>query len=595
MGGSLFARLVMGAAEALDRRFGWDRLPLPLGVFTLIGLRMRLRQDNLHDTSQLAAPAQASPVAPSQRYLSVRMPDGTYNDLRAPATGSAGTRFGRNIPLAYAYPEPEPDILIPNPRTVSRELLTRHTFIPATSLNLLAAAWLQFMVRDWFSHGKGLKENMWELPLQQDDPWPDRPMHIPRTRPDPTRLPGSSGPPTFINTETHWWDGSQIYGSSAEAQRMVRSGEHGKLRTGSDGGLPDQLLAALTAEPGGWLGLVLMYTLFVREHNAICDRLRAEYPSWSDEELFERARLINAALMAKIHTVEWTPAIISHPTTQFAMRGNWWGFQMELGHRVFGRLTTNDLISGAPGSETNHHAAPYSITEEFTAVYRMHPLIPDQFIFRTLDGDRLLLERTFREIAGHHIPDMLAQVPMADQLYSFGTSHPGAVVLHNFPRFLQEYERPDGRIIDLAATDILRIREVGVPRYNQFRRLLRLKPATSFAELTDNPAWAEEMRRVYDGDIERVDLMAGMFAERRPQGFGFSETAFRIFALMAPRRLKSDRFFTVDYTPRVYTPAGMEWIERNDMASVLLRHFPELAPALRRVRNAFQPWLRTGG
>lgn len=41
----------MGAAEALDRRFGWDKLPLPLGVLILIGLRMRLRQDNLHDTS----------------------------------------------------------------------------------------------------------------------------------------------------------------------------------------------------------------------------------------------------------------------------------------------------------------------------------------------------------------------------------------------------------------------------------------------------------------------------------------------------------------------------------------------------------------
>lgn len=187
------------------------------------------------------------------------MPHGTYNDLRAPTMGSAGTRFGRNIPLAYAYPEPELDILSPNPRTVSRELLTRHPFIPATPLNVLAAAWLQFMVRDWFSHGKGLKENMWELPLQHGDPWPDRPMRIPRTRPDPTHVPGSIGPPTFINTETHWWDASQIYGTSAETQHMVRSGEHGKLRTGPDGLLADRFLAALVAEPGGRLGLVLSF------------------------------------------------------------------------------------------------------------------------------------------------------------------------------------------------------------------------------------------------------------------------------------------------------------------------------------------------
>ena len=31
--------------------------------------------------------------------------------------------------------------------------------------------------------------------------------------------------------------------------------------------------------------------------------------------------------MAKIHTVEWTPAIIAHPTTVYALRANWWGLR----------------------------------------------------------------------------------------------------------------------------------------------------------------------------------------------------------------------------------------------------------------------------
>lgn len=43
------------------------------------------------------------------------------------------------------------------------------------------------------------------------------------------------------------------------------------------------------------------------EHNAICDRLKQTYADWSDEELFHKARLINSAIMATIHTVEWTP------------------------------------------------------------------------------------------------------------------------------------------------------------------------------------------------------------------------------------------------------------------------------------------------
>jgi hypothetical protein len=90
--------------------------------------------------------------------------------------------------------------------------------------------------------------------------------------------------------------------------------------------------------------------------------------------------------------------------------------------------------------------------------------------------------------------------------------------------------------------------------------------------------------------MEAVDLMVGLYAEPLPRGFGFSETAFRIINGMASRMIERDRFFTIDYTPDVYTQAGLDWIENNDMSSVLLRHFPELAPALRGVENAFAPW-----
>ena len=89
--------------------------------------------------------------------------------------------------------------------------------------------------------------------------------------------------------------------------------------------------------------------------------------------------------------------------------------------------------------------------------------------------------------------------------------------------------------------------------------------------------------------------MVGLYAEPLPQGFGFSDTAFRIFILMASRRLKSDRFFTRDYTPETYTQAGLDWIDDTTMIDVLMRHYPDLAPALRGVDNAFAPWTRTGG
>ena len=72
------------------------------------------------------------------RYLTTRTEDGTHNDLQNPAMGMAGSCFGRNVPVEYTFPEPEPAILSPNPRTVSLELL-RVSSSSLTTVNILAA------------------------------------------------------------------------------------------------------------------------------------------------------------------------------------------------------------------------------------------------------------------------------------------------------------------------------------------------------------------------------------------------------------------------------------------------------------------------
>ncbi|WIM99604.1 peroxidase family protein [Actinoplanes oblitus] len=577
------AELYMATSEYLDSRIGWDRLPTALGLSTLLGLRHRLRERNLYDTTSLPAVNLPPIEPPGEQHLINRTCDGSYNDLASPRMGMAGTRFGRNVPLTSAVRPDDAGVLTPNPREISRALLTRTEFVPATTVNSLVAAWLQFMIRDWFSHGTSPQENPWVVPLAPDDTWPQKSMTIMRTPSDETRPADSAGmPPTSINVNSHWWDASQLYGCSATEQKAVRAGEGGRLNA-------ERHTYADTV-PGFWLGVALMHQVFVAEHNAICDMLQARYPHWGDEELFQRARLITAALIAKIHTVEWTPAVISHPTTVAALRANWFGVAGERVHKLFGRVSPSEVISGIPGAATDHFGVPYSLTEEFTSVYRMHPLVRDDWHLRAVADDSTLRKVTLRDLAGPAATAMMAELDTTDLLYSFGTLPPGLVTLHNFPKFLQEFERPDGNLQDLAATDLLRSRELGVPRYNEFRRLLRLKPAATFEELTGNPVWAEEIRAAYGGDIEQVDLTVGVFAEPLPPGFAFSDTAFRIFILMASRRLNSDRFFTEYYTPEVYTPEGLQWITDNTMASVLLRHHPRLRSAMSKVSNAFQPW-----
>lgn len=438
--------------------------------------------------------------------------------------------------------------------------MTRETFIPAKSLNILAAAWIQFQVHDWFGHGANDPSVLYDIPLDENDDWPDRNLTVSRTRPDPTWGPADSGrPPTFQCVTAHWWDGSQVYGSDLSGSIDLREGTDGRLRMTEDGLLPSgpDGIDNTGVNDNWWIGLAVMHTLFAREHNAICAALKTAYPSLTDEMLFQTARLTTAALIAKIHTVEWTPALLDTPALRFAMHTNWWGILGRSFKRRYGRVGKGEILSGIVGSAPDHHSAPFAMTEEFVSVYRMRNLLPDEFRFADADEGHDLGTEDLPGVAGRNAHALLEQHGLKNCLYSLGVEHPGAMVLRNFPRGLQRLvHSKTGRLMDLAAIDILRDRERGVPRYNMFRRLLDMQPLRRIEELTDDAELVDRLKNLYDDDPDRIDLQVGLFGEKPPPGFAFSDTAFRIFILMASRRLKSDRFFTSHFTPEVYTPVG---------------------------------------
>jgi hypothetical protein len=576
--------LVATVATKLDHTFGWDHLPLPLGVMTLFGLRQRLRERNLYAVDTGPPPARALAEARLSVNAWSRDREGRFNDLESPMMGAAWTPFGRNSPWVGDSKFRG----LPLPGDVSSQLLTRDVFHPAPSLNLLAAAWLQFEVHDWISHLICTDKKVNVAGYDVSELWRD---------PDVRQ-------PAFKNGETHWWDGSQLYGSDPDFAMAVRTHEGGRLKVDDDllqtiEAFARDVPTGCPASPRGltnlWIGLALIHVLFAREHNAICDRLRSVHPRWDDERLFATARLINVALMAKIHTVEWTPAMIAHPTTEFSIRATWWGLLGKRFRTRFGRIGQGEILSGIPGSATNRDGVPYSLTEDFSAVYRMHPLLPDEVTFYRARNERPWGALSFTDLImtednPEQPHEVLRDIGYANAFFSLGIGNPGAIALHNYPTFFQPLTRVNGQTLDLAAVDISRMREAGVARYNNFRRFFRLRPATSFFDITGSNETAREVSDVYGGDLEAVDLMVGLFAERKPQGFAFSDTAFRVFLLMAARRLTSDRFFTADFTPQVYTEAGMEWIAETTLATMLRRHYPELRRVMTGVDNAFVPW-----
>ncbi|MGW1364353.1 peroxidase family protein [Streptomyces chartreusis] len=591
----VLGRPVEAAFGLLNRYVPWHRLPVQLSLLNLVFLRRVLRRLNLIDTEPREAPprAQRVPEPVPERLRGERSYDGTYNDLSDPRMGAVGSAFGRNL-----RPDHRPDLHdTPNPVTVSRRLLYRESFLPATSLNVLAAAWIQFQVHDWVNHRRHKPgERSVEVPLPPGSgPWHNTPggpdervMRFAEN--EGIEVPGRP-PLLFGNTASHWWDGSEVYGGDERTARFLREAdgraelrlEDGHLPSGGNGGIP------LTGfSDNWWMGLSAMHTLFAREHNAVCTALRAEYPAMGEERIYQTARLVVSALIAKIHTVEWTPAILATEAIDIALHTNWQGPPRKWLDQLGLWLFEAHSLTGIPKTLPDHHAAPYSLTEDFVTVYRMHPLIPDDFELREHHFGQRLETVGFLDIQGGAAEARIRKTGLANTLYSFGIAHPGAITLHNFPRSLQRFER-EGEIIDLSVVDLVRTRRRGVPRYNDFRAGLHQPRLRSFEELTENAETLARLKEVYRS-VDEIDTVVGLFGENPPTGFGFSDTAFRVFILMASRRLQSDRFLTVDYRPEVYTPLGIDWVERGGMDSVIQRHCPELAALLPRGASAFAPW-----
>jgi hypothetical protein len=584
------------------------------GMIYLLGVRNRLAQNNLWETEPNVSDLDC------KGKETFRTLNGTCNDLANPRAGSIGATFGRNFPLAVIKSEAEIEaqLLEPNPRQISLELMTRDKFIPAEGLNLMVTAWIQFMNHDWFAHFSPQKDgSVIKIHLPPNDPLRAAGQEV-------ILVPGTEvagvfqGKRTFKNTNTHWWDGSQIYGSDSTVANLVRQKGDFSLINMVEDGLNKQLpisdisvsgVVTTDVELTGfnqnwWVGISLLHNLFSLEHNRIVAIIKKAHPDFSNDKLYNTARLVVAAQMAKIHTTEWTPALLydKHKVGPTALKSNWHGMvgqivnpeeKNKIVNANFLDTFKSVMIGGIVGlPKAENFGKAYSLTEEFTSVYRMHPLLPDEITIRSLSNPSKTKVVSLEQTRETDSRILTRENRFEDLFYSMGKTNPGALTLNNFPKTLQHFDLRlpmfgKMQTMDLAAIDILRDRERGTPRYNEFRRQFGLTPIKNFEDLTDDKVHLEKLKRLYNNDIEKIDLLVGSLAEhqsRRPSNWAFGETSFQLFVIMASRRLYSDRFFTEYFKPSVkgeliYTEEGMKIVQETTMKHLLETHFPHLKSA----------------
>ncbi|KAK7018553.1 heme peroxidase [Favolaschia claudopus] len=574
----------------------WWNLPLYVALIYLGATRTQLQTHNLYDTY---LPGELPVSSCSGINTAARTLNGLCNNLETPGMGAVGTRFARFVPINTTWGETDDTLYTPNPRVISQQLFKRKSFTPATSINLLAAAWIQFQTHDWFSHGAvNDPDNLMMFPLPSNDPLLATGQTNMTLRRTLREIHGSTRPATYNNINTHWWDLSQVYGVDEATHAKIRSGVDGKLLVASDGLLPVGAdgLDVTGFNDNWWAGLSMLHNIWTKEHNLICDMFKKSHPTWSDQEIFDHARLVTTALNAKIHTVEWTPAILQDEILDRAMKTNWYGLAPEWLKSIPDIFSQqiSEAWFGLIGNKPDFAGVAFAHSEEFVSVYRFHSLLRDNITIRShLDGKYTNKSYNIAQYAFRGAQDVIRGNNFSDVVYTFGTDYPGALILGNYPSEMMSLNKPGAPYtMDMAAIDILRDRERGVPRYNTFRRLFSLIPAKSMSDISDDPAAVAALKAVYGEDVEAVDLLAGSLAESpRAPGFAFSNTQFQAFILAASRRLMTDRFFTTDYTAAVYTQEGLNYIAQSDFRAVIGRTVPELNASAHSVDNAFKPWV----
>ena len=597
------------------------------GLLTLAAVREylndKLRQD----------PYPAGELTAHQRFAQKR-PEWTKSLPTAngswrtddPMEGAALSRFNRSGDQPIERFKSRMNIGLPNVLAVAEDLMhvpSGRKQVLAPFLNLSYAAHIQAQAHDWMSHGENVTDGLWNIEIPAGHPARAqglRYMSVRKTQPDPNPTPGRL---TFANEVTHWWDASHVYGSDQETCDRLRKAPDGSVLPGGElyleglDGKPDLRNGFFRVNAGTgvidsgftrnlWVGTAAEHLLLARHHNWVCAQLRGRYPDhpWTSDQLYGVARLIVAAIQAKIHTVEWTSAVLPNKHVVRGLNTAIFGL-CETIHRPYGERRIRSkweprhpVLGGLIGGKRDNHGVRHGFSEEFESVYRLHEALVDNFEIRRVGDvqprETIPLPATRGKAAG----DLLRKHGLATILNSFGCQKGGALIGNNVPGWAVQMSIEGQSFMDIAAIDLLRDRERGIPGYNDARKLFGYPPLESYDELKVSPDVKARMEKHYGQAPEglyKMDLQVGMLHDLdRPDGFAFDDFRFRLFIHAAASRLEQDPFFNELYAPEVYTDWGLEHIEEMNRGKLILLHCPELkASGLAGVNNPFEPWTST--
>lgn len=325
----------------------------------------------------------------------------------------------------------------------------------------------------------------------------------------------------FTKALGHGVDLCHIYGETLDRQHKLRLKKDGKLKyqiihgemyppTANETGVemmypphvPEHLKFAVGQEVFGLVpGLMMYATIWLREHNRVCDILKQEHPEWDDERLFQTTRLILIGETIKIVIEDY----VQHLS----------GYHFKL-------KFDPELLFNQRFQYQNRIAA------EFNTLYHWHPLLPDTFQI----SDK---EYSYPQFLYNN--SVMLEHGISQMVESFTKQSAGRVAGgRNFP----------AAVYRVAMASIEQSREMRYQSLNEYRKRFMLQPFKSFEELTGEKEMSAELENLY-GDIDAMELYPGLLVEKPREDAIFGETMVEMGAPFSLKGLMGNPLCSPEY------------------------------------------------
>jgi peroxidase len=484
--------------------------------------------------------------------------DGSGNNLRQPDMGAAGTQLRRWVPADYADLKAQPaGPQRLSARAVSNIVSDQDGSIPnSLRVSDFLWQWGQFLDHDIdLTDGTNPPEPMpISVPLgdPEFDPSGSGVAVIPFNRSLFDPATGSDAPRQQINQITAWIDASNVYGADAERAAALRENDgSGRLKTsGGDllpfntaglanaGGNGADLFLAGDVRANEQVGLTVMHTLFVREHNRLAAEIAANNPGLSGDQIYQRARRLVGAMMQAITYREYLPAL--------------------LGARA---------LPPYKGYDSSVDAGIANLFS--TASYRYgHSALSPTLLRLDANGQPIAAGNLAMRDAFFSPSAITAAGGLAPYLRGLAAQQCQDVdlyVIDDMRNFL--FGDPGQGGFDLVALNIQRGRDHGLPSYNTVRRALGLPPKSSFADISSDPRIQARLKSAYTL-VDDVDLWVGGLAEDHLPGTMVGELIHTVLVRQFTALRDGDRF----WYERTLSRSEQRLVNNSRLADIIRRN-----------------------